>query len=143
MERFESECPDSPLAGRVLLLKAMIQETGSNTKEAALTLESLLSKRQVSGEFKAEALVRLGELHMKKERPRQAIPYYQRVCVMYSRWKTPLAKAYLRSGEAFEKIGDRTAARRTYQELLAAGLPRDIPEVTLAEKRLSTLGSNE
>jgi len=62
---------------------------------------------------------------------------------MYSRWKTPLAKAYLRSGEAFEKIGDRTAARRTYQELLAAGLPRDIPEVTLAEKRLSTLGSNE
>jgi hypothetical protein len=35
-----------------------------------------------------------------------------------------VAKAYLRSGEAFEALGNVPAARRTYQEMLASSLPR-------------------
>ena len=36
---------------------------------------------------------------------------------MHGRWRDWVAKAYYRSGEAFEKLDDYASVRRTYQEL--------------------------
>ena len=141
--RFERECADSPLSGRVVLSKARLQEANGDWKAAEQSLESVLLERGASGEFKSEALLRLGENQMRLGKPKTAIPYYQRVYVMYGRWKKPVAKAYLRSGEAFEKLGDKTAARRTYEEMREAGLPAELPEMAQADQRLALLGEVE
>jgi tetratricopeptide (TPR) repeat protein len=67
--------------------------------------------------------------------PRRAVAYYQRVYVLYAKWPERVAKAYLRSGEAFEALGDFPAARRTYQEMLTSTLPR----LAEAQTRLEAL----
>ncbi|RFC46253.1 MAG: Tetratricopeptide (TPR) repeat/Tetratricopeptide (TPR) repeat [Verrucomicrobia bacterium] len=141
--RFEAECPDSPRTGLIVLSKARLQEMAGDWKSSRQSLETLLLQRSASGEFKSEALLRLGDQQMKAGKPVTAIPYYQRVYVMYGRWKTSVAKAYLHSGEAFEKLGDKAAAIRTYSEMLDADLPPELPEIALAGKRLASLGGTE
>jgi hypothetical protein len=51
-----------------------------------------------------------------------------------------VARAYARSGEAFEKIQDSTAARRTYSEFLSKTELEDFPETKTAQDRLKALG---
>ena len=122
--RFQKECGKSPLSGSILLTKAHLQEASGNPKAARQTLDALLKERAITAEFKADALLLLADSHMRSRDPHTAIPYYQRVYVLYTRWPERVAKAYLRSGEAFEALGDVPAARRTYQEMLASTLPR-------------------
>ena len=59
---------------------------------------------------------------------------------MYGRWKPWVAKSYLRSGEAFEKISDPDSARRTYAEFLAKEDFAEFPETAAAKERLQALG---
>ncbi|MEO8350152.1 MAG: tetratricopeptide repeat protein, partial [Chthoniobacteraceae bacterium] len=68
------------------------------------------------------------------------VPYYQRIYVMYGRWPEWVAKAYLRSGDAFEQLGDRDAARRTYQEMIGNEALNDQPEAGEARGRLEKFG---
>jgi hypothetical protein len=77
---------------------------------------------------------------MAEENPKLAIPYYQRVYLMHGRWRPWVARAYARSGEAFEKIQDSTAARRTYSEFLSKSELEDFPESKTAQSRLQALG---
>ncbi len=137
--RFEGEVPTSGLTGRILLAKSDLQRSSGDTSAAQQSLEGLLSERLVLGQFKAEALLRLADIQMQRGKPELAVPYYQRVYVMYGRWKGPVAKAYLRSAEAFEALGNTEAARRTYEHMLVAGLPGDLPELTQAGQRLQKL----
>lgn len=137
IQRMSLECPDSPHLPAVLLTKATLQESSGKRNEAKETLECLLSERRASGELKAEALLRLADSEMRHGNPKAAIPYYQRIYVMYTRWKPQVAKAYIRSAEAFEQIGDQTAARRTYLEMLQTDLPDDCHERTQAEQKLA------
>ena len=143
INRFEIECSLSPMAGSVGLQKAMLQKQNLQTVEAKQTLESLLSNKQVRGDVKAEALLMLGDWHLEQRQPKLAIPYYQRVYVMHGRWKEPVAKAYIKSAEAFEILGDKISARRTYEEMLAADIPEVFPEMTRAKERLICLGREE
>ena len=80
-------------------------------------MERLLANEYALGQEKAKALYLIGEIHMSESRPDLAIPYFQRLYVMHGRWRDWVAKAYYRSGEAFEKLNDQLSARRTYQEL--------------------------
>lgn len=139
IHRMSTECPDSPLLPRVFLTKATLQETAGKWKDAKQTLEGLLSERQASGEFKSEALLRLAEYEMRHGKPNAAIPYYQRIYVLYARWKPQVAKAYLRSAEAFEQLGDQNAARRTYLEMLQTDFPNNSHEKIQAEQKLALL----
>jgi hypothetical protein len=61
---------------------------------------------------------------------------------MHGRWKPWVAKAYLRSGEAFEKIKDPTSARRTYHELVSNPELAEFPETETASKHLLALGGS-
>jgi hypothetical protein len=59
---------------------------------------------------------------------------------MYGRWRDWVAKAYYRSGEAFEKLNDEFSARRTYQELIEREDLTGFEETLKARRRLDALG---
>jgi len=139
-KRFERENLGTPLFAPTMLSKAKILQKRGRYDEARKTLEEILKKETASGERKAEALCLIGDLHMADDNPKLAIPYYQRVYLMHGRWRPWVARAYARSGEAFEKIQDSTAARRTYSEFLSKPELEEFPEATTAKDRLQALG---
>ena len=138
-ERFRREVTGSRETGRVLMASATLEEDSGHRASARKLLEDLLSAESSTGLEKAEALYRIGQSHMAEGNPRLAIPYYQRIYVMHGRWREWVAKAYLRSGEAFEKIRDTGSARRTYEEITAKDELADLPESAAARRRLHAL----
>ncbi len=134
--RIERDTPWSPLMGEVLMTRAQLEIGEGRFDEAADSYTRLLAAENVSGKTKAEALLALGELEMQRDRPKAAIPYYQRIYILYGKWRNSVAKAYLRSGEAFEKIDDLEAARKTYEELANSEDLASMPEADQARERL-------
>lgn len=139
-ERFERETFGSRLFGQVMLQKAELQAARGQNAEARQTLDKLLAYEYSSGLEKARALYLMGELYMKEGKPNLAIPYYQRIYVMHGRWRDWVAKAYFRSGEAFEKLKDDLSARRTYQEMTGNEDLLQFQETAKARERLEALG---
>lgn len=139
-DRFERENVGTNLFGPTMVSKARILQKRGRLAEARRALEEVLKNESTSGERKAEALCMVGDIHMAEKNPKLAIPYYQRVYVMHGRWKPWVAKAYARSGEAFEKLEDAEGARRTYIELLSHPDLEDFSETAAAKTRLQTLG---
>ena len=139
-ERFEKETVGSRISGRILLAKSVLFERRGQRLEVRKALESLLANQYATGKEKAEALYRIGDSHMADGNPALAVPYFQRIYVMHGRWRDWVAKAYLRSGEAFEKLDDQLSARRTYQELGANNGLTEFPEFARALVRLAALG---
>ncbi len=138
--RFEAETNGSLLFGKVMLAKANLLISRGDVPAARKSLETLLAAKSSSGNEKAEALCLMGDLYMKEGKPNLAVPYYQRTYVMYGRWRDWVAKAYLRSGEAFEKLDDKMAARKTYQELTENTALSDLKESQQALLRLNAIG---
>ncbi len=138
--RFEKETLGSAIFGETMLKLARLLKKRGNTAETLRVLDAILAFPAANGQEKAEALVTIGDIHLAKGKPEMAIPYYQRVYVMHGRWKPWVAKAYLRSGEAFEKIKDHTSARRTYHELVSNPEFAEFPETETANKHLLALG---
>lgn len=139
-DRFERENLGTQLFAPTMMSKAKLLKKRGRPAEARRVLEEVLKNEATSGENKAEALCLIGDLHMAEENPKLAIPYYQRVYLMHGRWRPWVARAYARSGEAFEKIQDTTAARRTYSEFLSKTELEDFPETKTAQARLQALG---
>ncbi len=139
-DRFAREAQGSRETGRVLLARAALLEERGKSDEARQALEILLANEYTSGQQKAEALYLLGNSQLRAGKPQLAIPYYQRVYVMHGRWRDWVAKAYLASGQAFEKLNDTTSARKTYQELGEKEDLAGLPEVVTANERLNALG---
>ena len=137
--RFEKETLGSVIFGQTMLAQAQILDKRNNDKEAHRVLEAVLTNPTSSGQEKAEALCMIGEIYMSAGKPNLAIPYFQRVYVMHKRWKPWVAKAYLRSGEAFEKLQDAASARRTYQELTSDSEFSEFSETARAKQRLEAL----
>jgi len=139
-ERFEKETLGSMLHGKILLAKARLEETRGQYPGARKSLEALLANPYSSGPEKAEALYLIAEGYMKENKPELAVPYYQRIYVMHGRWRDWVARAYLRSGEAFEKLSDKLSARKTYQELTEKEDFASFQETGKARERLDALG---
>ena len=140
LSRFAREVESSPLRSKVLLQLANLQAARGLHTEAIATLNSVLENRLSTGPQKAEALFRIAELHLLDDKPALAIPFLQRIYVMHSRWRDWTAKAYLLSGQAFEKLNDTTSARKTYQELIENDDLSPLPEFQIARDRLQALG---
>jgi tetratricopeptide (TPR) repeat protein len=138
--RFERENLGSALFAPTMLSKAKLLRKRSRFPEARAVLEEVLKSENTPGEKKAEALCLVGDLHMAEKNPKLAIPYYQRVYLMHGRWRPWVARAYARSGEAFEQIQDSSAARQTYSELLSKPELEDFQETREAKSRLQALG---
>ena len=137
--RIERDTPWSPLMGDVLLTRARLEVEGDRLDEAVDSYTRLLAVENVSGKLKAQALLALGELEMQRNQPAKAIPYYQRIYILYGKWREAVAKAYLRSGNAFEQINDLEAARKTYEELANSEDLASLPEAESAREKLKKL----
>jgi len=107
--------------------------------EAKALFEQVASNRAWRGEATALSVYSLGEIQMGLGKFPEANAYYQRVFVAYQKYPDIQAKAYLRSGEAFEKMGKTTEARNTYSEMLRNPALASFPETSDAKKHLDHL----
>ena len=137
--RIERDTPWSPLMGDVLMTRAQIEFDEGRLDEAVDSYTRLLAAENIPGKLKAQALLALGELEMQRDRPQVAIPYYQRIYILYGKWREAAAKAYLRSGEAFEQVADFEAARKTYEELANSEDLASLPEAERAREKLKNI----
>ncbi|MEY2538406.1 MAG: hypothetical protein QOG67_2146 [Verrucomicrobiota bacterium] len=108
--------------------------------EAKKVFEQVASVREWRGESTAFSVFSLGEIEAKRGRWAEANAYYQRVYVAYQKFLPWVAKAYIRSGESFEKLGKPQEAANTYRELLRNEKLGSFAEAAEARKRLEALG---
>ena len=135
-DRLERDAPWSPLVGEALSMRAQIEREAGRDDQAIEAHTRLLAAQNVSGKLKAQSLLALGDIEMSRRKPQTAIPYYQRIYILYGKWRDTVAKAYLRSGEAFEQINDTEAARKTYEELANSEDLASLPEAQTAREKL-------
>jgi len=110
--------------------------------EAQPLFEQVAGTRAWRGEATALSVFSLGEIQMALGKYAEANAYYQRVFVAYQKYPAIQAKAYLRSGEAFEKLGKIPEAIRTYQEMTNPDKNPNLvsyPEISDAKQRLEEL----
>ena len=138
-KKFEEESGNSRLMPKVLETRAKIYIAQKRHKEAVADLERILQIPAARGLPWVTALFRLGEIHDEMNAPDKAIPYYQRIYVMYQKYREWVAKAYLASGISFEKLNRDDEAMRTYQELLGMKDLADFDAFQKAEKRMAAL----
>jgi TolA-binding protein len=111
-----------------------------NRPEAAKPLfEQVASNRAWRGEATALSVYYLGDIQMDQGKLPEANAYYQRVFVAYQKYPAIQAKAYLRSGEVFEKLGRNPEAINTYTEMLNNPNLLSYPEAAEAKQRLQQL----
>lgn len=135
-DRLERDAPWSSLMGEVLSARAGMEMEAGNTDEAVESYTRLLAAENVPSKMKAQTLLALGEIEMSRQRPQMAVPYYQRIYVLYGKWRETVAQAYLRSGEAFEQLKDLEAARKTYEELANSEDLASFPQAEAAREKL-------
>lgn len=139
-EEFEAVSTSTPLLVEVLRTRAAIYAEGQEYERATGELNRILELHGLRGRPIAEALLEMGRLQMKRDDPKKAIAYFQRLYVMHGRWTDLVAHAYWESGQAFEKLGMQTEARNTYQEMIDNGALKDFDAYKKATERLRVLG---
>src|SRR3954470_15900894 len=108
--------------------------------EAKKVFEQVAAVREWRGESTAFSVYSLGEIEAKREKWAEANAYFQRVYVAYRKFLPWVAKAYIRSGESFEKLGKKEEAANTYREMLRNEKLGSFAEAEEARKRLQALG---
>lgn len=109
--------------------------------EAIEEFNSVLASRASPRPLKPKAMLEAASCLEAKNETAKAIPYYQRIYVMYAAYVDEMAEAYLRSADAFVKINDRQSAINTYYEMLAQDALAGRPELDVARTRLAKLES--
>ncbi len=108
--------------------------------EAKKLFSQIASIREWRGESTALSTYSLGEIEARGERWAEANAHFQRVYVAYQKFLPWVAKAYLRSGECFEKLGKPAEAMKTYREMLRNEKLGGFAETAQARERLQNLG---
>ncbi|MEO6971265.1 MAG: tetratricopeptide repeat protein [Chthoniobacterales bacterium] len=108
--------------------------------EAQKGFEQVASVREWRGEATAFSVYSLGQIAAKRGKWAEANAYFQRVYVGYQKFLPWVAKAYIASGESFEKLGKTQEATNTYRELLRNQKLANFDEALEARKRLEALG---
>ncbi len=107
--------------------------------EAISDYNAILANRAAPRRLKPEALIGIAACMEAQQEYAQAIAYYQRVYVLYGAYKKAVVTAYLRSGDCFEKLGDKAAALKTYQEFLASEYAPGTAAAAYARQRIAAL----
>ncbi len=108
--------------------------------EARKVFEQVAAVREWRGESTAFSVYSLGEIEAQQGRWAEANAYFQRVYVGYQKFLPWVAKAYLRSAESFEKLGQTQEAANTYRELLRNEKLTSFAEAEEARKKLAAMG---
>lgn len=104
--------------------------------------EQVAGNRSWRGPATAESLYSLGEIQLKRGTPddiAKAQAHFQRIYISYKRYTDWVAKAYLRSAEAFEKLGQNQEAANALREMLRDERLTDYPETATAKNKLISL----
>jgi TolA-binding protein len=123
----------------ITLGEAMSLLALNRPEEAKPYFEQVASTRAWRGEATALSVFSLGEIQMEEGKFAEANAFYQRVFVAYQKYPAIQAKAYLKSGEAFEKLGKNPEAINTYTEMLNNPNLSSFPETSEAKQRLQQL----
>ncbi|MGI8889371.1 MAG: tetratricopeptide repeat protein [Chthoniobacterales bacterium] len=107
--------------------------------EAQKSFEQVASVREWRGEATAYSVYSLGQIAAQRGRWAEANAYFQRVYVGYQKFLPWVAKAYIGSGESFEKLGQKQEATNTYRELLRNEKLSQFSEANEARMRLEIL----
>ena len=139
LARLEKRLPHHPRAPRARLLRGSLLTEMGEYADAEAVLQSVLRLPGVRGRLRAEALAGLARLKTAEGRPRQAIPFWQRIYTLYRAFPDLTAEAYYESARQFAEIGKPRAARRSLREMLDQPGPLD-PQLALrAEDLLAEL----
>ncbi|MDD5200174.1 MAG: tetratricopeptide repeat protein [Terrimicrobiaceae bacterium] len=117
-DRYFKETPALDKRGLVMLKLAAIERAAGKPDNALGYYEKVLAEKHVERVEKATALLSIGEIYLDRKDAEKAIPYLQRIYILYGAFPEVVSKAYLLSGRAFEQRGDTLAAARTYVEML-------------------------
>ena len=107
--------------------------------EAISDFNAILANRAAPRRLKPDALLGIAACMTAQKEYAQAIAYYQRIYVLYGAYKKAVIEAYLRSGDCFEKLGDKTAALKTYQEFLTSDYAPGTAAAAFARQRIANL----
>ena len=107
--------------------------------EAISDYNAILANRAAPRRLKPEALLGIGDCLQAQGEFSQAIPYYQRVYVLYRAYGPAVVQAYLRAAACFEKIGDKESAANHYREFLDSEFAPGTAAAATARQRLAAL----
>ena len=110
--------------------------------EAKQLFKQVASVREWRGEATAMSVYYLGQIESAQGHWAEANAYYQRVFVAYQRFLPWVAKAYIGSGESFEKLDKKPEAIKTYQEMIRNQKLTDFSETNQARERLNALSAS-
>jgi tetratricopeptide (TPR) repeat protein len=109
--------------------------------EATRLYERIARNRDWRGEATARAVFSLGDVERRKKALPEAIAYFQRCFVSWSRYTEWAAKAYIAAAESFEALGRRAEAKAHLFEIVRKETKYGkTPEFTEAKKRLRAWG---
>jgi TolA-binding protein len=110
--------------------------------EAKELFQQIATNRQWRGPATAQSVYSLGEILVKRggrDNLAEAQANFQRVFISYRKYTAWVARAYISSGETFEKLGQLKEALGTYREMLRDKRLTNFPEIEQAKSRISVL----
>ncbi|MGZ0707571.1 tetratricopeptide repeat protein [Coraliomargarita sp. W4R53] len=137
--RFLEETPTHPLAADARLLAADILIRQGVYSAARDALNEILQIKEMRGRPHARALAGLARIETEEDKPKRAIPYWQRIYTLYRAYPEIVVEAYWESAQLFEEIDDPIAARNTIAELLRDERLQEFPQYAQAEAELPRL----
>lgn len=111
--------------------RARAQLLNGRLEAAKALFEEVAGNRSWRGEATAEALYNLGEISLRRGTPddlAKAQAHFQRVYLSYKRFGPWVAKAYLRSAETFDKLGQVQEALTTVNRFFSFRELEQYPE---------------
>ncbi len=136
---YEKEAAASTDLVEISLKRIKLQIQSGAAPKARQDLNGLLENPVASTRHKAEILSLLGEDYAAQGDYLKATAYFERVYVVYGKYKDLVAKAYYRRGEMIEKIGDKSSAYEVYAELVARNDLAEFKEYRLGRTKADQL----
>ena len=137
--RLERELPGSPLLPATRLALGKLLSAQFKYKEASAKVEPILTQRGVSAQIKARAMLLVADNSMAMNKADEAIPYYEKIYLLYGRYAPEAAQAYIGHGKALEKQGKLVEAAGVYRDMLAREGLKDLPQAQEARDRMAKL----
>ncbi len=128
-----------PVAAEALLLLGNLYLEQQKYDDADKCFESVLGVREWRGPLWPAALYGRAECARLRRQLDKAAAYYERIYVMYGRYRDWTAKGYLRRAQCLEQLREPAKARQVLQEMLAADDLRASAEGKEAQQRLANL----
>ncbi|MCX7847165.1 MAG: tetratricopeptide repeat protein [bacterium] len=139
----EAAVQDVPTALEITIERAEHLLGVGEARAAIAKFEEVLANRAARGPLWPRALFGIASAYEELTDYVKAIPYYQRIYVMYAGYPELTAKAYYYSGRCFERLNKIQEAINSYRELLNDPRLEQYEEARYARERLKHLtGSN-